>query len=285
MGAFEIEMPVTQDQKSFLDRAPTISGALNFRDLGGHLTADGRRVRWKKLFRSGSLGRLSAQGWSDFRSLKIANIFDLRTTREREREPCAPAAISSSQYHFEAYEMNDVAIQRRMASKSSLASEMRLAMMDYYAEIPWLFAAQYRNLFRHLVEGDVPIVVSCTAGKDRTGVAIALVLYALGVPREQIVEDYCLSDKMVDFEQELVVRQLSEGKNSAAGYNVMSSLTPDARRPLLKSDPDYINAAFSAIATRGGSVRAFLKSNLNLRNEELARLKDHLLENSRDVKQ
>jgi protein-tyrosine phosphatase len=262
------------------DHNPLVSGAPNFRDVGGRLTEDGRRVRLQKVFRSGSLGRLSARGRAEFRSLEVANIFDLRATQERQHEPYVSVTIGSAQYHFEAYETNDDAIRCRIANKSSSAADMRSAMIDYYAELPWHFTGQYRNLFRHLVTGDVPVVVNCTAGKDRTGVAVALVLYALGVPWDQIVEDYCLSDKLVDFEQELVAKELAKGKKSAAGYSVISSLTPEERRPLLQSDSDYLNAAFSAIATRRGSILAFLESDLDLGEDELGRLKDHLLEDA-----
>jgi len=201
---------VKRGQEDFCAHPLIVPGALNFRDVGGYITEDSRRVRSQKLFRSGSLGRLDGEAQTALRSLEIANIFDLRTTKEREREPCAPSAIGAARYHFEAYEMNDTAILRRMTGTSRQAAEMRLAMIDYYAELPWLLLSQYRKLFRVLVDGELPILVSCTAGKDRTGVAIALVLYALGVHRDEIVQDYCLSEKLADYEED-VAKQLADG--------------------------------------------------------------------------
>lgn len=132
-----------------------LEGGRNFRDLGGYLTSDGRRVKWRKLFRSGSMAGLTAADYGSLSSLSIKIVCDLRTAQEIEAELSTP----------------------KMA---------RAAMIQGYRRLPFEQVPAHRELFRRLAAGDVPLVFNCSAGKDRAGTAAALILSALGVLRDAL---------------------------------------------------------------------------------------------------
>ncbi len=255
------------------ERVLPLSGSLNFRDLGGYETTDGRHVKWRKAFRSGSLANLTPADCASLAEMRIATVCDFRSADERETEPCPIRNLEGLNYCSWEYTLDNM--KSRLRGEANSADDMRGAMLDFYAELPWLFARHYRDMFALLAAGNVPLVFNCAAGKDRTGVAAALLLGVLGVADDDIVEDYCLSDKIVDYEKKLVAPRRAK-QESAAGFH-MARLSPEARAPLLRSDADYIRTALAAVETRSGSVHAFVQSQLGVSEEALGRIRDLLL--------
>jgi protein-tyrosine phosphatase len=138
-------------------------------------------------------------------------------------------------------------------------------------------ATHYQEIFQLVARVKAPLVFNCAAGKDRTGVAAALLLGVLGVDEDDIIEDYCLSDKLVDYEKEAASPELSK-RAVASGFGFVSAMSRETRAPLLKSDPDYIRAAWDAIILRCGSLQSFLKNELCVSDESLHRIRDRLLD-------
>jgi protein-tyrosine phosphatase len=142
------------------------------------------------------------------------------------------------------------------------AAKSRGVMIGFYRQLPKEHAASFRQMFAFLAEGKVPLAFNCSAGKDRTGMAAALVLTLLGVPRETVVADYALSDDLVDYKA-----QIAAGANSTSPYAALARLPWEVVEPLLASDPAYIESALDAIAAEHGSVDAFIAGELGVTPE------------------
>ncbi len=161
---------------------------MNFRDLGGYPGADGRRIRWRRLFRADGLTRLDADDCAQLADLGLATVIDLRTKGEVDERGRFPEDAFEVEYHH--LPLTDVLPPTEDLSR--------------YDE-PAFVTSRYRRLLSEgssslaravhvLAEpGALPAVFHCSAGKDRTGILAALVLGFLGVPRDVIVEDYALS--------------------------------------------------------------------------------------------
>ena len=171
-----------------------LAGACNFRDLGGYPTRDGRIVRWRQLFRSNHLGHLTDNDIAVLRSLGVRSAFDFRGAQERAEALCGMTDITT---HSLPVEPTVVAALRAIATSGrplSTADAIEV-MRDSYRQYVKHNTPRYRALFAHLLEDRAPLVIHCTAGKDRTGFACALILHALGVSDEMISEDYLLTNR------------------------------------------------------------------------------------------
>src|SRR5664279_3508959 len=171
-----------------------LAGASNFRDLGGYPGKDRRIVRWRHIFRSNHLGHLTAADIEVLRPLGLRSAFDFRGTEERVAATCGVAEIA---VHSLPIEPTVVAsLRARLAERAALSTADALEVMqDSYRNYVRYNTPSFRALFAHLLEDRAPLVIHCTAGKDRTGFACALILYALGVPDEVIAEDYLLTNR------------------------------------------------------------------------------------------
>lgn len=170
-----------------------LAGASNFRDLGGYPTRDGRSVRWRRIFRSNHLGGLTDDDVAVVRDLGVRSAFDFRGVTERAEGLCGIADIT---VHSLPVEPTVVSALRAIAARGAPPSEDEAIeiMRDSYRSYVRENTPRFRNLFAHLLQDHAPLVIHCTAGKDRTGFACALILHTFGVPDEVISEDYLLTN-------------------------------------------------------------------------------------------
>jgi protein-tyrosine phosphatase len=250
-------------------RVVPIAGSHNLRDMGGYRTAGGRETRWGVLFRSGVMAQLSEQDRADFRSLGIVAIYDLRATHERERRPTEWHHGENIDYHSRDYTLSVGALDGLLRKGDVAAESLLRVIHDAYRELPFEQAESYRELFRLLVAGRVPLLFNCTAGKDRTGIAAALILLVLGVPRETIEHDYALTELAMD---KLVKVLLNDPR-----YAPLAALPQQRYLPILRADPSYLAIAFEAIEARHGSVAAYLETVLGVGPSETEALRRVLL--------
>jgi protein-tyrosine phosphatase len=251
-------MPVT------FERRLPFTGAVNFRDLGGYATVDGRMSAWGRLFRSDSLSALTETDLEALGRLGLSTVCDLRKDHERVTFPNrlppdrVPRTLTLSFSPRGSTEMWD-AINRGELMEPDVLEEMR----QHYRRLVLEHAPDYAQMLRILLEPDaLPALIHCASGKDRKGFGVALVLLALRVPRATIVEDYVISD--------LHRRDLS---HLAGG-----SAHPAAVNAVAQAIPAYLEAAFEVIdATWGGEDR-YLAQELGLSAAGRERLKDLLLE-------
>jgi protein-tyrosine phosphatase len=233
------------------------AGVRNLRDLGGYETADGGRIRWRTLFRSGTLGPFHESDLAVFRALGIRTVCDLRTQTERAREPFVFDGIVATESYL-AWDYDTVHEWASAFGEAPSPATARKVMFEVYEALPGRFADRFGTIFRKLAAGETPLLFNCSAGKDRTGITAALILTALGVPRATILEDYAMSDKIVDYEREVVQPRLAAGESAAAGFAAIAALPPSVRAPLLASDPDYLDHALTHIERTHASIERFL---------------------------
>ncbi len=270
LGTFAATVPGQQT------RVLPVEGGRNFRDVGGYPAGNLEQVQWGKLYRSGTLYALTDRDFEFLGSLHIALIADLRSNEERAAEPTMWQAGEAEIVSWGYSQGDMLAGLTDLFSKPGLTpADVEQVMIQQYRELPGQQSTHYSVIFKELANGKLPLVVHCSAGKDRTGLGIALILSALGVPREVILEDYAMSGKY----QKIPVL---EGKDyrfdEGSPQSGMKSLPKELTAPLLASNPVYLQAAFSAIEEEHGSVIAYIRDELGVTDAELERLRTNLLE-------
>lgn len=251
------------------DMRPGIGARLknvrNFRDLGGHATQDGRPVRHGLLFRSGSLYGLSAEDWVLLQQHGLRSVCDLRSTPEREREPFAWLGTPGLQYFARDYAGSFGDLRRLMSGVMIDVAQARAAMCAAYRQLPFEQAPGYRHVFASVATGELPMIVHCSAGKDRAGIVAALLLSALGVPRRTVFDDYLQSKSAL---QPLSMRRSG---------STLARQAPEVVEVILGVETDYLEAAFDAIAQRCGSLEGYLYEYLGVDAEALQQIRMRLL--------
>jgi protein-tyrosine phosphatase len=237
-----------------------LAGASNFRDLGGYPGKDGRIVRWRQIFRSNHLGHLTEADAAVLRSLGVRSAFDFRGMEERASALCG---IREIEVHSLPVEPTVVASLRAiMSTGTPLSQDHALEVMrDSYRSYVQENTPRFRTLFTHLLEDRAPLVIHCTAGKDRTGFACALILHVLGVADEVISEDYLLTNRFY--------RRDPTASND---------LPEDVRRVLASVQPPFLAAAFEAIDADYGDLESYLTDGLGLGSAERTALQGRYLE-------
>ena len=239
----------------------TLPGAPNFRDLGGYRNAHGDTVIRHHLFRSDHLGNL---GPEDIHLLtgrlpEAVRVLDLRGVSERQTAVCV---IEGATVHSLAIEPTIVQVLADLtdAGHTLTQSEVVGHMQDTYRGFVRHNTHRFASLFSYLLESNDPLVFHCTAGKDRTGFAAALILLALGVSRDDVMRDYLLTNERLKPKTE------------------WRGLSPEVASVLYRVQPEFLNAAFDAVAQEYGHVEGYFHQGLRLGKAELARLREMYLE-------
>lgn len=261
-------------------RVLPLEGGRNFRDLGGYETIDGHSVKWGEVFRSGVMTGLTDQDYDYLSDLGVKVVCDFRSIDERDREPTDWKAGAIDYVTWDYRSEDEAALGRALSAPDASPESVAAAMTSFYRELPYRFAERYAVMFDRLAKGETPLAFNCSAGKDRTGVAAALILTALGAPRETVLADYALSEKVVDYMADY--RDAPAEESEDGPYAFFRKLPPELVAPLMRSDPKYLEAAFESIEADQGSVLAFIQSDLGVDDEELAAIRDRLLEKTED---
>ena len=258
------------------ERLLTLDRGSNFRDVGGYPAADGRHVRWGLIYRTAAMPMLDDADYRYLNHLNLREDVDLRSVEERQLAPDHVAERTGARYF--AVDYPGSSIFGRLASPATA----RTATMDIYREWPTSLAEQYREIFRALLRHDGAVAYHCSAGQDRTGVATALVLIALGVPRDVILQDYHLST--ADRRPENEIPPLRPGEypgNVVADFylKLQAAGIPMKARPLLDSQGrPYLGYALDEIEAKWGSVENYLDKVLGMDKAKIARLRALYLE-------
>jgi len=245
----------------------------NFRDLGGYRAECGRTVKWGKLYRSATLFRATERDIATIAGdFGIRHIIDLRKASELELEPHPQRLLDQVEYHWLPINLEGTTradIEQRL-QESTAASAFEGLLIDVNRAMVREHSEDIARWFNIVLEKPQPILFHCTEGKDRTGFTAAMFLSALGVPREQIMHDYMLTNTVNKKSIEERV------KNS----EVLLSFSTDinALRRLLAVDETYINAAFDQIEQDYGNVLNYLEQALNISNSHIETLKQQYLE-------
>jgi len=243
-----------------LPRVLALEGASNVRDLGGWPAADGRRVRFGKVFRSASLATLTDDDVAALGEAGVRTVCDLRGEVERRRAPSRLAGVATHALCIEPSlrpSLSDL-----LATGTVTGPDVMALMRGAYTAYALEWSHRYRALFDLLLEENAPpLLFHCTAGKDRTGFGAALILAALGVGEEAVLEDYLATNRLWRADPE-----------------ISSSLPEAVAEVLLRVHPELITAAFDAARGAHGTIEVYLEERIGLDAERRELLQERLLE-------
>jgi protein-tyrosine phosphatase len=251
-----------------------LEGAHNFRDLGGYATEDGRTVRWGLFYRSDHLAQLTDADLAKLHALGIKLVCDFRSPEEKAEDPDRlPAEAPPTLVELPIFDQSfsPVAFREKITSGTLGDTDLRQMLIEGNRMFATRYAPQYAAMFERLTHREqLPALVHCTAGKDRTGFAAAVLLRTLGVPLDTVYEDFLLTNHYTAAEIERtlwIVRLVS-----------LFRTDPDQVRPVLGVERAYLEAAFSAIEEQHGSFETYRRDALGLDDAETAAFRTLALE-------
>jgi protein-tyrosine phosphatase len=243
----------------------------NFRDVGGYTGAGGKTVKWGKIFRSGAMPLLSERDYALLSGLKIKSIIDLRSLEERE-----VAATELDDRTGALFISNDYSLKPLMRNFGAQNGE------NVYVGMEKMLKPQYRAIFARLLANDGAVMYHCSAGQDRTGLASALVLSALGVDRETILKDYHLSTPSRRLQWEMPKFDPADYPNNPiVQYYAAAAKRPGGAiaEPLYsKSGVSHLVQFFAYLDREYGGVDSYLQKELNVDQADIAKLRVLYLE-------
>lgn len=237
-----------------------LQGASNFRDLGGYAGADGRRVLRGRVFRSDHLAYLTPDDLVALRALRLTHSIDFRGVTESAAFPYLIPGVTNLAFSIEPTVVQRLRVLLALGQIPSTEETIEL-MRETYRSFVHDHGPTFACFLRHLLSYPTPVVFHCTAGKDRTGFAAALLLSVLGVDRDTIMQDYLLTNRLYRR------TPLAEGSGPAHIMEVVWQV-----------QPAFLQAAFDVIDRDYGGVSAYLAGPVRLQTHELEQLRHALLE-------
>jgi protein tyrosine/serine phosphatase len=256
-----------------MDRDVSLEGVDNFRDFGGYATRHGRPMKRGRFFRSASHGRATDADLEAIAALGIAVVVDLRRKPERERDPTRRHPAFAGLVIVNDDEQADSWHDHIRTSDLSPAS-FRDYLIGYYQAAPFepRHVDLFRRYFESLAQGEVPILIHCAAGKDRTGVLAALTHHLAGVHADDIAADYLLTNNPQRFAKRLPL--------IAAAVKEIRGRDADEATLMIAMGVEaaYLEAAFAAIEAECGGVDAYFETVLGVTPQDRERIVERLLE-------
>ena len=243
----------------------------NFRDLGGILTRDGRRVRAGRVLRSAAPAYASASELDTMATLGVRYICDFRSDPERPADPSQWTRACGIDYWLPnvGKSVGDPVVALARCTIDVQTTEA--LVHDVYRRIAFDQGPSFRLLFARLLAGEYPHLIHCASGKDRTGVFVALLLHALDVPRPTILADFALSNNAVGH----ITRVFRDDPRHAP----LIAAPEEVWAPLMRADPAVLETLHATLEKGYGSLDRFLDQELGVGSAERQRLREQLLEN------
>ena len=246
------------------NRSPALEGAENFRDFGGYIIKGNKKIRTGLLSRSNELSRLSHGDYQQIDTLGIRLVIDLRSKPEREHAPTQWSGSTTPERlsleinpRINGRSTGDMAVSGGLADlpEPHIIDAM---ITDIYARLPIEFTHVIRPVIMSLADAQsLPVLVHCTAGKDRTGVVATIILTMLGVDEQTVMRDYLASNSY----PLATSRDLAPPMQAIAGVK-----------------PEWLEATFSAIREEYGDFANYLKYGLAIDGDSMAKIRNNLVE-------
>ena len=236
-----------------------LQGASNFRDIGGLTAHQGCRVRHGRVFRSDHLAALTPSDMATLQALPLTHSIDFRGVSERAALPYEIAGSSVVPMPIEPTVVRKLMALLEKGHVPTTAETVEL-MCDTYRGFVHKHGPTFGRFLLHLIAHPTPVVFHCTAGKDRTGFAAALLLSALGVDRDTIMEDYLLTNRL--YRRDPAV----EGHGPAHVMGV-----------LWQVQPGFLQAAFDTMDREYGGLSHYLAGPVGIQAQDLEQLRRALL--------
>lgn len=238
-------------------RVLPVRGAVNFRDIGGYETTDGKQVAWGKIFRSDAIDKLTDADVALMDKKGIHTVVDLRGTSEAKSAP--DRLVANTDYVLSPAGSDSLPKPQDMVK----ALKQKDFLVKFYGEGVQYYGDRYRPAFIKLlgaVDGEA-VMYHCTGGRDRTGMQTALILYVLGVPYPVIEADYLASNVY-----------LSRNKQMNVYTDAMVAATGMKKEQIedqMKLKPELLKAFFDGIKNKYGTVEQFLQDEMAIGPKEI----------------
>jgi protein-tyrosine phosphatase len=237
-----------------------MQGAVNFRDIGGYKTKEGKEVKWGKVYRSASIAKLTDSDMGIMESKHIHTVIDFRGHSESAAAP--DRLLPNTDYTLSPAGSDSLPDIKKMAT---LMKQGDFLGKLYGDEGVVYFGERYKPLFQKLLKASdtEAVLYHCTGGRDRTGMATALFLYTLGVPEQTIEADFTASNTYLGNTMNSFMEPLSQ----ATGMSVA-----DIKKQM-DLRPELIQTFFAAIKNKYGSIENFMEKEMGIGKKEVAILK------------
>jgi protein-tyrosine phosphatase len=238
----------------------------NLRDIGGYKTMEGRKVRWGRVFRSGNFSHLTKEDMETLNQLKVKSIFDLRSTEGANKNPDKiPPNIEY--YHSPVYEKEfEKELYPALLFQRHKLGEI---LGSGYWHWPQNGASAYGQLFNQIADPkSLPLIFHCTAGKDRAGIAVAILYALLGVPDETIIADYSLTNQEFN-------RLYQEFLESERGHRL--GIPPSDIKIMIAANPDWIKRTLTLLHTKYNGAEDYLKQTTGVSQDAINAIRRNLL--------
>jgi protein-tyrosine phosphatase len=259
------------------ERLLPLEGGRNFRDLGGYAGAEGKAVRWGRIYRSGVMSELTASDLAYLAALGVNAVCDLRSQDERAREPAPFSGADAPTVVTFDYDMGQTMSSIGALMQAQTREEAVAAFAAGYVQMAQFLAPHFTDLFARLVRDEAPLAMNCSAGKDRTGMASAFVLSVLGVDRDTVIADYALSETYVPPEK--YIEEIRNPPADATGSvppqmaQMFAAMPEPVLRVLLGTDADVMRIALAEIDAAAGGPVGLAKARYGLTDETIATLR------------
>ena len=261
------------------NRHISLQKAWNFRDMGGYIGADGKAIKWGLLYRSDELSKLTSEDICVVEKLGLKTIVDYRGDFERKNNEDKPITGAKVVYldpkaDVAAMASSEAKDHSEMFDTSKLTAAMAKGFM-IAQNVEFVTNENSKQAFRQLLDlvldkKNIPLVHHCRGGKDRTGFGALLILSLLGVSKQDILEDYMLTNFYKKEKNESSLQEMMEKTNN-------EDLVL-AFRYMKEANLDYIYAALEEIEQKYGDVVQYCKQELNVTDAEIATLREFYLE-------
>ncbi|MBE9524240.1 MAG: tyrosine-protein phosphatase [Chloroflexi bacterium] len=249
----------------------------NFRDFGGYCTENGARIKTGLLYRSGSLSHISDQDLVTLSSLGLRTIIDLRTSEERIKDPDRIPENNIIRTHnipMRPIRNSESRSIRQLISliigeerKIDYAQLAKITYQSYAID----FRAEFSELLKMLSDSaNLPILIHCTAGKDRTGVVVSIIQNLLGVPLTITMQDYLESNFRLQAYQQAIMKRIK--------LLPFLGIPRDKFLPLFEAREEYLHAAFEQIESEFNTLASYFRLGLNISSDDQQDLVNVLVE-------
>ena len=244
------------------EREFPLKGTTNTRDIGGYVTSDERTLRWRQIIRSENLSRLKEDDFKKLENIGLKTVIDLRTQKEHDQGPTVWKGDNPPQFfHFPVGDAKSpwFRAQSRMM-KSRFTQEQSLEhMVEGYRIIAEEGQSSYQQLMEVVLdESNWPLLIHCNAGKDRAGIAVALIMEALGVDRETIMDEYLLTNELARTQEKAVIMSKKPRKTKIGSNRSSRGSSASAWLPIVGVHSDMLEAFYESVDEQYGSMDVFL---------------------------